>query len=214
MMGPLVACINYILMAFANYWNGHASFLEMFLISCIGAFSMTTWFAMMAPKGKPKEKAKAKGKVVAKAKGEKKKRKAEDVDSSDDPEEFDTEAMTSADKKKLMSNLAGQLTNARNKLAKHTSGQAVLNDKQLEALKDKIEHCEKYSRIGQGDPEKERLLMEFRQKSKGNTWGSYSNGFQKAEIHTKSKKQGYGTKFFLLLTLLVCLVLWLMCLKI
>ena len=213
-MGPLVACINYLLMAFANLWNGHASFPEMVLLSSIGAFSMTTWFAMMAPT-KAKAKAKAKGKGKSKAKADKKRKAAtEDVDSSDNPDEFDPEAMTPAEKKKLMSNLAGQLTNAKNKLAKHTSGQSVLSERQLDALKAKIEHCEKYSKLGQGDPEKEKLLLEFRQKSKGNAWGSYSNGFQKAEIRSEAKKQGYGTKFFLLLKLLVCLVLWLMCLKI
>ena len=98
-----------------------------------------------------------------------------------------------------MSNLAGHLTNAKAKLAKHMSGEAPLCEEKLATLKAKVEHCEKYASLCQGDPEKLKMLLEFREKCKGNLWGTYTTGFQKAEINSETKKKGYGTKCFLLL---------------
>ena len=200
-MGPLVAFINHMLMACVNLWNGHASFFEMLLISFLGALT-SSWLCMMAPMKSmktPKAKAKAKGKEKAGGRKRKKPDEEEVQDSDDEDDDFDPEAMTAADKKKIMSNLAGHLTNAKDKLNKHLSGAKPLDDKKLEALKAKIEHCEKYSKLGQGDPEKMKMLMEFREKCKGNLWGTFTSGFQTAEINSESKKKGYGTKFLLLL---------------
>ena len=79
-----------------------------------------------------------------------------------------------------------------------------MDDAKLNALKAKIEHCEEYSKLGQGDPEKMKMLMEFREKCKGNLWGTHTTGFQKAEINSEGRKKGYGTNFLLWL-LITCL---------
>ena len=214
MMGPLVTIMMGPMMACVNLWNHQASFVEMVLIACMGALSFS-WLCMMAPmpmKSMKKAKAKAEPKKVKAApkKAGEKRKKAEEEEVKESDEEFDLEAMTAADKKKIMSNLAGHLTNANAKLEKHVSGAAPLSDEKLAALKAKIEHCEKYSKLGQGDPEKMKMLLEFKEKCKGNLWGTFTTGFHKAEVNSESKKKGYGTKFLLLL-LITCLF-WVLCL--
>ena len=212
MMGLLVAFINHLLMACVNLWNGHATFVEMILISCMGALSFS-WLCMMAPmpmKSMKKAKAEPKKVKAAPKKAGEKRKKAEEEEVKESDEELDLESMTAADKKKLMSNLAGHLVNANAKLEKHLSGAVPLSDEKLAALKAKIEHCEKYSKLGQGDPEKMKMLLEFKEKCKGNLWGTFTTGFHKAEVNSESKKKGYGTKFLLLL-LITCLF-WVLCL--
>ena len=81
MVGPLIAFINHLLMAFVNLWTGHdLSFPEMFMISCFGALAFS-WVCMMAPmksmkavSKKEKAKPKAKGKASTRKKKQMKKK--------------------------------------------------------------------------------------------------------------------------------------------
>ena len=193
MQGPLVALINHVLMALQNAWGGHASFTEMVIPSFFGAVSMSL-VAMMAPKKKEKAKPKTKAKGKDKAGDKKRKKDEEEAVADSDDEEQDPAKMTADQKRKLMSNLAGQLKNAKEKMEKHVTGTVVLEEAAVKALQAKIDHCESYQKLKQGDPEKEKLLMEFKTKAKGNLWGNFSHGYHKAEVDTQERAKGYGTK--------------------
>ena len=156
MNGPMIVLINHMLMALKNVWAGHASFLEMIIFSLLGAVSMTL-VAMMPPKkkGAPKAKAKVKAKAADKKGANKRKKNEEEAVEDREDEEDDPENMTVEQKRKLMSNLAGQLKNAQAKMEKHKSGDKVLHEDALKASHAKIDHCESYQKLKPGDPEKQ-----------------------------------------------------------
>ena len=85
-------------------------------------------------------------------------------------------------------------TAAEGRLEKHKSGEVPLGDHLVKALEAKVAHCKAYQDLERGGPDKEKLLIEFRDFQKGNLRGTGSQSYLKKDAGIEGGFKGYGHK--------------------
>ena len=97
------------------------------------------------------------------------------------------------DKKRLQSNLAGQVKNAKNKLQQSAMGLVTLTDDQRVDLQQKVKFGADYAEVSD-QSKKDEMLMVFKADKSCKTWATYKHEFEKSESTTERRVNGYGTK--------------------
>ena len=109
------------------------------------------------------------------------------------PAEDDKDEVDIGWKRRLQSNLSGQVKNAKDKLAKGALGIVHLSDDQRSDLLQKVKFGEDYAEVtDQG--KKDDMLMAFKADKSCKTWATYKHEYQKSEFTTEKRVNGYGTK--------------------
>ena len=97
------------------------------------------------------------------------------------------------EKKRLQSNLAGQVKNAKNKLAQGAMGIVTLTDGQRKDLLQKVKFGEDYAEV-KDQCKKDQMLVVFKADKSCKTWATYQHVYEKSESTTERRVNGYGTK--------------------